>query len=416
MGKRKRRQRYSGPDLTSELGLEKGDALELELTGIGDDGYAITEFKGAPVSVLGGLDDERVTAEVVWVDRDRIFARVTEVGSASDDRVESPCEYFLGCTGCQWQHVSYERQLELKRDRVVSELRKFRELADVSVEPTLGSPKELHYRNHARFTVAKWEENRGQVGYMSAVSRRFVQVEKCLLMDDQINDVLSATQGKLAGMSQFSVRVGVNTGEKLIQPKLPTDVNEVESGQTHYSEEVNGHRFRVASPSFFQVNTAQLERMAAEVAEMIGLDGSGTLLDAYSGVGTFAIMLAPYVEKVIAVEESASSVQDAQVNARGITNVEFVQGRSEDVMVEMAGTVDYVILDPPRVGCMPEALESVIRMRPRKVVMVSCEPSALARDLAILVGGGFTLTRTQPVDMFPQTRHVETLAALELAE
>lgn len=415
MGKRRRRKRYNGPDLTSELGLEHGDALELELTGIGDDGYAVSEFKGAPVSVLGGIEGERAVAEVVWINPDRIFARATSIDRPSEHRVEAPCEYFLRCTGCQWQHVSYEHQLELKRDRVVGELQKYLELADIVVEPTIGSPKQLKYRNHARFTVAKWDENRGQVGYMSAVSRRFVQVEQCLLMDDQINDVLRSTQGRLAGMSQFSVRVGVNTGSRLIQPQLPDGIEDVESGQTHYEEEVNDHRFRVASPSFFQVNTTQLERMAAEVADMINLDGSGVLLDAYSGVGTFSIMLSPYVQKVIAVEESASSVEDARANAGDITNIEFIQGRSEDVMVEMAGEIDFVILDPPRVGCLPEALKAVRRMRPRKVIMVSCEPSALARDLAVLVSDGFTLTRVQPVDMFPQTRHIETLAALELA-
>jgi 23S rRNA (uracil1939-C5)-methyltransferase len=380
---------------------------------MGDDGYATAELDGVPVSVIGGIDGEKVTAEIAWVAPDRFFARVTEVQSASQDRVQPPCEYFGRCTGCQWQHVSYERQLELKRGRVVMELRKYPELAEARVEPTLGSPKQLRYRNHARFTVAKWAENRGEAGYMSAVSRRFVRVDECLLMDDRINEALAKTQGKLAGMSQLSVRVGANTDSMLIQPELPAEIG-VESGQTHYEEEVNGQRFRVASPSFFQVNTAQLERMAAEVAGMLRLDGSGTLLDAYSGVGTFAIMLAPYVDKVIAVEESASSVEDARANAAGIANIEFMPGRSEELMAVLTGQIDYVILDPPRVGCMPEALDAVARMRPRKVVVVSCEPSALARDLAILVRGGFTLTRTQPVDMFPQTRHVETLATLEM--
>jgi 23S rRNA (uracil1939-C5)-methyltransferase len=414
LGKRSKKGRYRGPDLTSHLSLEKGQELTLDLRAIGDDGYATAEHDGVQVSVMGGLEGEQVTASVVWVARDRVYAKAESVRAhASEHRVPPPCPYFLTCTGCQWQHVSYEHQLELKRDRVVNELRKYAELADIPVEPTLPSPLQLGYRNHARFTVARWPENRGQVGYMNAVSRRFVRVDRCLLMDEQVNAILQQMQERMEGMSQVSVRVGVNTGSTLVQPKLPAHLAAVPSGQTHYEEEVNGARFRVASPSFFQVNTTQLARMAATITDMLGLDGSGTLVDAYSGVGVFAILLAPHVERVIAVEESPSSVADARANAAGLTNIEFVQGKSEEVMPALAGTADFVILDPPRSGCMPAALDAVARMRPRKVAMVSCEPSALARDLAHLTGHGFKLVRVQPVDMFPQTRHVEALALLE---
>jgi 23S rRNA (uracil1939-C5)-methyltransferase len=414
LGKRSKKARYRGPDLTSHLSLEKGQELTFDLRAIGDDGYATAEHDGVPVSVMGGLEGEQVTASVIWVAKDRVYAKVESVrANASERRVSPPCPYFLACTGCQWQHVSYDHQLELKRDRVVNELRKYAELAGIPVEPTLPSPLQLGYRNHARFTVARWPENRGQVGYMNAITRRFVRVDRCLLMDEQVNAILQQMQGRMDGMSQVSVRVGVNTGSTLVQPKLPPQLAAVPSGQTHYEEEVNGATFRVASPSFFQVNTAQLARMAAAVKEMLGLDGSGTLVDAYSGVGVFAILLAPYVERVIAVEESPSSVADACANAAGLTNIEFVQGKSEEVMPALAGTADFVILDPPRAGCMPAALDAVARMRPRKVAMVSCEPSALARDLAHLTGRGFKLVRVQPVDMFPQTRHVEALALLE---
>ena len=415
MGKRGKKQPYRGPDLTSHLSLEKGQALELDLLSISDDGYATAEYEGAPVTVIGGLEGERVTATVSWLTPERIFARAEAVtASPNPHRITPQCEYFLSCTGCQWQHVTYDRQLELKRDRVVSELCKYPAVADAPVMPTLPSPLQLGYRNHARFTIARWPENRGQVGYVNAVTRRFVRVDRCLLMDEQVNGILGRMQERMGGMSQVSVRVGVNTGSSLVQPKLPPQLAaEIPSGQTHYEEAVSGHKFRVASPSFFQVNTAQLERMADTVSDMLGLDGSGTLLDAYSGVGVFAILLAPHVAKVIAVEESPSSVADARVNADGIPNIEFVQGKSEEVMPELAGTVDYVILDPPRTGCMPEALEAVVRMRPRKVAMVSCEPSALARDVARLAANGFKLVRVQPVDMFPQTRHVEALALLE---
>ncbi len=415
MGKRKRRQRYKGPDLTSHLGLSEGDELVLELGPHADDGNPVADFEGAPVSVMGGLEGETVRCEVMRVNADIIHARVLDVTTAVPQRRESPCEYFLECTGCQWQHVTYAHQLELKRRRVVNAMAAYSELADFEVEQVIGSPNEFGYRNHARFTVARWPENRGQVGFMNAAKRRFVRIDKCLLMNDPINSVLDGVQEKLSGMSQFSVRASSNSDSMLIQPSLPSEPGLPDSGQTHYDEIAGGRTFRVASPSFFQVNTNQLENMVGLVTEMLSLDGSGTLLDAYSGVGTFSILLAPYVERVVAIEESASGVADACANANGISNIEFLEGKSEGLMPELAGTVDYVILDPPRVGCMPEAIVAAGKMAPSKVVLVSCDTTAMARDQARLIGEGFKLVRVQPVDMFPQTRHVEVISLFEQA-
>ncbi len=409
MGKRKRRSRYTGPDLTSHLEVEKGDVLELSLGPHADDGNPVASYEGAPVSVLGGLKGERVRAEVIWINPDALYARVTEVLASSEHRRTSACEYFLRCTGCQWQHVDYSHQLQLKRDRVVNAMSGVEALAGVEVEQVVSSDAEFNYRNHARFTVARWPENRGQVGFVSGVSRRFVRVDNCLLMNDPINAVLERVQGRLAGMSQFSVRASSASGSMLIQPQLPLGLH-AGSGQTHYIESVADREFRVASPSFFQVNTAQLEQMVEIIAGMLNLDGTGTLLDAYSGAGTFAVLLAPHVERVIAVEESASGIADARFNAQGLDNVDFIEGKSEVVMPELAGSVDYVILDPPRSGCLPEALDAVQRMRPRRVVLVSCDTGAMATDQARLIERGFKLERVQPLDMFPQTRHVEVIS------
>lgn len=386
--------------------------VELRLGAHADDGNPVAEYEGAPVSVMGGLADEAVRAEITWINPQGLHARVTEVLEASPHRIPAPCSYFLDCTGCQWQHVTYDHQLELKRGRVIAAMSDYESLAGYVVEPVIGSPLTLGYRNHARFTVARWPENRGQVGYMNAVTRRFVKTDRCLLMNDPVNAVLGKVQGRLGGMSQFSVRASAKTGSTLIQPPLPGGPGLPESGQTHYEESVAGLEFRVASPSFFQVNVAQLERMAEEVRSMLGLNGGGTLLDAYCGVGTFAALLAPHVNRVLAIEESASAIQDALRNADGLRDVEFIQGKSEEVMPGLAGDVDFVILDPPRSGCMPEALDAVRRMSPSRVVLVSCDTSAMARDQARMVANGFRLEKIQPVDMFPQTRHVEVLSLL----
>jgi 23S rRNA (uracil1939-C5)-methyltransferase len=191
------------------------------------------------------------------------------------------------------------------------------------------------------------------------------------------------------------------------------------TGEQHYEEEVRGSRFRVAASSFFQVNTGQLSRAVDEVRELLDLDGSEVMVDAYCGVGVFAVLISPYVKRVIGIEESASAIEDAGLSMNGATNVEFIEGKAEHVLAEWsdADEVDVLLLDPPRVGCHPDVLESVKKLKPKKVLMVSCEPQAMARDLDLLCDGGmYRLETLRPVDMFPQTRHVETISMLTLQE
>jgi 23S rRNA (uracil1939-C5)-methyltransferase len=189
------------------------------------------------------------------------------------------------------------------------------------------------------------------------------------------------------------------------------------TGEQHYEEEVRGSRFRVAASSFFQVNTGQLSRAVDEVRELLELDGSEVMIDAYCGVGVFAVLMSPYVQRVVGIEESASAIEDAELNMNGVTNVEFVEGKTEHVLAEWDQDVDVLLLDPPRVGCHPDVLESVKKLKPKKVLMVSCEPAAMARDLDLLCQSGmYKLETLRPVDMFPQTRHVETISMLTLQE
>ncbi len=412
------RRRHKGPSLTAHLALNPGDRLTLTLGALDGDGETVVMVEGAPVSVAGGLPGEQVIAEVIRVFPERVAAKVVDVVVAAPDRVQPPCPYYLSCTGCQLQHVSYQRQLEIKRELVAQELAKHAGLAGVLVLPTLPSPRQLSYRNHARFTVTKAGPGAGEVGFVSATTRRSLRIDRCLLMDDRINSALTAMQSRLKGMSQLSVRVGepgAGPDSMLIQPRLIDPAVPLQSGQTHVVEEVLGRRFRVAGSSFFQVNTEQLANVVSLLTSRLALTGAETVVDAYCGVGTFAVLLAPYARRVIGIEDSASAVDDARANATGLANVEFIQGRAEDVLAGLTETVDAVVLDPPRAGCHPGTLDSVCLLRPRRLALVSCEPVSLARDLARLCVGPFILESVQPVDMFPQTRHVEAVGFLRLA-
>jgi len=414
MAKHKRKRRYSGPDITGHVDLNPGDQFQTTLNGINDSGETLSEIRGAPVEVPGGLPGEKVVVEVQKRFPERIVAKVVEVLEQAEERVVPECEYFLTCSGCQWQHASYDYQLQLKQARVQREIDKYQSLSQVVVDATIGSESQLGYRNHGRFTVGKKDDG-GKIGYINAVTRRFVKIDRCLLMNEQINKVLDLAQDNVAGQTQVAIRAGSNTDSMLIQPRMNLSHIGLVTGEQHYEEEVRGFRFRVAASSFFQVNTSQLSRAIDEVRDLLDLDGTEVMVDAYCGVGVFTVLLAPYVRKIVGIEESASAIEDAGLNSKDILNIEFVEGKTEHILNTLNQHIDVLLLDPPRVGCHPDVLDSVIKLKPEKVLMISCEPEAMARDLNLLCSTGiYSLETIRPVDMFPQTRHVETISMLRL--
>ncbi len=388
--------------------LAVGQRIQLSLDSWGRLGEAMAHYQGQDVFVLGGIPGEEVLAEVVRVRRKYVAAAVVEVLEPSPSRKEAPCRYYGQCTGCQWQHVEYPAQLAVKRDKVVDALRRVGGLTDVNVLPTLPSPLQFGYRNHARFTVGR----AGDLGFVNRETRRFVRIEDCMLMHDGINHILGQLQDRCGETTQLAIRAGRDTGDYLVQPPLKnTDVN-IKTGQKHYRESVKGQEFRVASPSFFQVNVDQASRLIEMVRDALGLCGRETLLDAYTGVGTFAILLAPFARRIYAIEESSAAVADARENAAGVGNVEFLLGKTEDVLADLPESPDVVILDPPRSGCQEGALKGLLALNPPRVVYVSCDPETLARDLKALCAERYEVERIQPLDMFPQTHHVECVAVL----
>ena len=395
------------------------ELAELVLGELATSGDATAEFEGDRIEVFGGIPGERVVVRIHRYrkrKRPMVAAMVADVLDASRHRVTPPCPFYGPCSGCQWQHIAYDRQLVLKREAVERAFAEHPELAGVSVEPTLPSPDQLGYRNHARFTVRREGRREGRMGFVNRVTRRFVEVDKCLLMADGVNDMLGRLQGLVGETSQLSVRYGINTGEWLIQPTMKSPDLPMPTGQTHYRERLSGRAFRIASPSFFQVNTAQAEALGELVRERLDLNETETVVDAYAGVGTFAALLAPHAGRVIAIEESSAAVKDAAVNIGDLGNIEFVEAKTEEALAGLAHTPDAVVLDPPRAGCHPDAIAATGQTGAGRVVYVSCDPVTLARDIALLVTGGYRVTRVEPLDMFPQTHHVECVVTLERAD
>ncbi len=388
-----------------------GEILALRVESVVSGGAGLAHLPdGRVVFAWYSVPGELVEAVVERSHRDYTEAVTARVIEPSPDRVDPRCPLFGECGGCQLQHVRYEAQLAAKEAIVREQLRRIGHLDDSAVRPIVGAADPWGYRNHLRFSTGR---KFGDVGFISRRGRGLLKVESCPIADPWVNALLPSLQGKGRGLHQVQVRHNAGTGSYLVNPRMG-DVG-FETGQPHYEELLAGHRFRVSASAFFQVNSAQSEQMVGLVAASLPENG-GLLLDAFAGVGTFAVVFASRFERVIAIEESNSAARDAHVNVDEAPNVEIRVGKVEDVLPLLEVQPDTVLLDPPRPGCAPPVLEAIARMRPGTVVYVSCNPATLARDLRTLVESGYRLEHVTPLDMFPQTGHVECVSKLTLAD
>ncbi len=397
------------------------------------------------IFVKEALPGERVVAVVDERRHRYARAHTVDVLAASPDRVSAPCPYFPTCGGCQVQHLAYERQVAWKTDVVRHQLQRIGKLVNPPVRPCEPAAYPWYYRNQARFSL----NGQGHLCFTRGHSRHLLPIDACLIMQQPIVDLMPQLQNAAPGAHQIVVRYGARTGDYLIAPRLPSAAPP--SGQEAYREILLGQTFRVSAPSFFQVNTrvderplprtirsawlralaafdtagdlttadgdpiirlSQADLLALYVLDRLELTGDEVVVDAYGGVGTFALLAAPHARQVIGIEEAKSAVLDAEANAAGRPNARFIVGRTEDELSAVEPAPDAIILDPSRVGCAPEVIQALLARPPRRIVYVSCDPATLARDLQLLCAGPFELNEVQPLDMFPQTHHIESVSLL----
>ncbi len=395
------------------------------------------ELQTRSLQVPAGLPGEHVTIAVEeppkprpgrkrrhWKPRPpRVW--ITEIHETSPLRTQALCPVFGTCGGCQLQHMDYTAQLEWKREIVRQLLQDVGGFTDPPLLDTVPCADPWHYRNHMRFSV-----NRdGLAGLTVRGSHRVLPLESCPIAHTRINQTLAVVNQHVNPKPQVLIRCATDNNQMLIQPaQTPEVVQELANidiaVQTDTMDEVlGGQTFRIRPSSFFQTNTLQAEKMAQMVLQGLLADQSPeqikklTVVDAYCGVGTFAALLAPHVGKVIAIEESASAIKDAQWNMREVEHVEILKGKVEDMLPTLSSQIDGFVIDPPRAGCQPIVLDTLIQHPVARIVYVSCDPSTLARDLNILcnINPTYRLRSVQPLDMFPQTAHIENVAVLELA-
>jgi len=405
----------------------------LQLTDMAHGGAALGRHEGRVIFVPYALPGETAHVEIVE-DKGRFaFARLVEVLEPSPDRIPPPCPYFglaahggAGCGGCQWQHVDYQAQLRFKAKIVADQLARIGKITDPPVRPTIPDGSGWAYRNHAQFHPAP----AGGLGFQAAASNDTIAIDECPILHPLLSDLYATLDLDLEGLLRLSLRAGTATDDQMLLFEMEEDLPPaLESdlpvscvlllsdgrhanliGHNHITEIVAGRTYRISAPSFFQVNTPQATQLVRQVLEYLDLQGGETVLDGYCGVGLFTAHLAERAGLVIGVEMAAAAAADLLENTAEFDNVDVIEGPVEAVLADLDVSLDAAVVDPPRAGVDRFALDALVARRPARLVYVSCDPATLARDAKRLSAAGYRLVEVQPVDMFPQTYHIESVA------
>lgn len=449
--------------------VKKNEIITLTFEDLTHQGNGVGKVNGYPLFVPYGLPGEEAKVLVVKVNKKFGFGKLLEVTKPSPERVEPPCNVFFKCGGCQIQHMSYDMQLKMKHNQVKNVMRKIAHLDHVPVHTPIGMEDPWRYRNKVSIPVG---EHKGELitGFYRMRSHDIIKDMDTCVVQDEVNDRMVEAVRRIADklgieaydeqkhtgvLRHIMVRTGRQTGDVMIviitrteklphqdqlikeltetYPNINSIMHNINPKQTNvilgeetkllYGEEyiydtIGDIRFAISAKSFYQVNPPQTTKLYDKALEYANLDGHETVIDAYCGIGTISLFLAQKAKKVYGVEVVPEAIEDAKKNAKlnGMTNTEFVVGQAEKVMPWWKAQglrPDVIVVDPPRKGCEPEFLEAMLGMEPKRIVYVSCNPSTLARDLRILEDGGYETKEVQPVDMFPQSMHIEAVTWLE---
>lgn len=442
--------------------LEKDRVYTGTVEGYSSEGLGIVRINGAVVFVPHAVRGEVVSLKITRVMKACCAGELVEIKTPSPERIKPECPHFGLCGGCDFQHLSYPEELWAKRQRVQDALTRLGG-ADLEVEEILGAKNPMHYRNKSQYPVGTG----GAVGFYRARSHQVVPVSRCLIQMETADRTAHAverwmqrykipaydeTTGKglvrhvyvrsngqgeslccvvangkqlpreaeLAGLvlaaTPKTTGVVLNTNTRPGNVVLGSQYRTI-WGVDFLTDRLCGLEFKLSIPSFYQVNRAQTEVLYGKVLEFAALTGQETVLDLYCGIGTITLCLARRAGRVIGAEVVPPAIADARENAarNGVKNAEFFCGDAAAIAsrLELEGLrPDAVTVDPPRKGLTPEVIASIAGMGPERVVYVSCDPATLGRDIKIFAGFGYRAVRACAVDMFPGTRHVETVVML----
>lgn len=442
--------------------------MTVDITDMGQDGEGIGKVEGYTLFVKDAVIGDRVQVKVMKAKKNYGYARLLEILVPSPHRVEPRCACARQCGGCQIQALSYERQLKFKEEKVLGCLKRIGGFERIPLQPIIGMESPYRYRNKAQFPIGMGKDGRPMAGFYAGRTHTIIPQEDCVLGIRENQQILEVILGF---MEEFSIspyreeegtglvrhvliRSGFATRELMVclvingksLPKAQIlverlkdiagmasiclninrektnvilgDQVEVLWGKPYIEDILDGVRYQISPLSFYQVNPIQTRELYRKALQYAGLHGTETVWDLYCGIGTISLFLAGQAGHVYGVEIVPPAIEDARKNARlnGIENAEFFVGKAEEVLPrkyqEEQISADVIVVDPPRKGCDSAVLETMLKIRPKRIVYISCDPATLARDLKILCEGRYKLQKVQPVDMFPHTTHVENVALL----
>ncbi len=449
--------------------MKKNDLLQIKIESMGSAGEGIGKIDGYPLFVKDALPGDLAEVRLTKVKKNYAYARLERLLETSPDRATPRCPLHRRCGGCQIQALSYEKQLEYKETKVREDLIRIGGFVDPPVLPVLGMEEPYHYRNKAQFPFGRDREGRLVTGFYAGRTHSIVPGTDCALGVPENQRILETILEFMneKGIEPYDEKTGKGllrhallrkafaTGELMVclvingksfpdisglsdrlfeipgMTSLTLNVNRRNTnvilgeeiipvrGQTFITDRIGDISYQISPLSFYQVNPVQTEKLYRTALAYAGLTGEETVWELYCGIGTISLFLARNARRVCGVEIVPQAVEDARRNAalNGITNVEFYLGKAEEVLpqkYEKDGIqADVMVVDPPRKGCDAACLDTMLRMKPQRIVYVSCDPATLARDLKILCAdGAYELQKVQPVDMFPQTAGVENVALL----
>lgn len=408
--------------------------MRVQINGISHRGEGVGRIDGKAIFIPLAIPGEDVEVKITEERSRFLRGELMEVLHSSPDRVEPECPHFTTCGGCHFQHINYSRQLELKQQIVADNLYRIGRIK-TQVAPVIPSPLIWRYRNKVT-----WHIRGNKLGYFREGSNDLLPIHTCKLISAGLQQTSDQLRSLLADIDEdFSAEVSIReshlTGERMLtingSYSIPQDWHKLQAvcenaalikegntkilwGSDRLAEHLGSRKYELSPGSFFQVNHAQAERIVQCLHEMLSTDTQMSLLDLYCGVGALTLNLAGYHRHVTGIEAYGPALEDARRNARlnQIYNTDYYQGACEKVLPELEDSFEGVIMDPPRAGCAPEVVEEVVKLKPEKIAYVSCNPGTLARDLGRFGQQGYIPTLVQPIDMFPQTYHVETVVLI----
>ncbi|WP_160041372.1 MULTISPECIES: 23S rRNA (uracil(1939)-C(5))-methyltransferase RlmD [Paenibacillus] len=447
--------------------IKAGDRIVVTIKRIGINGEGVGYYRKKAVFVHGALPDEVVKAMVTRTEPGYLTGEIIEIEKKSPQRIEPPCPIYYKCGGCQIQHMNYDAQLQAKEEIIRESFQRYTKLETLLIRPILGMDNPWGYRNKAQLQVGR--EGKDVIAGLYAMgTHRLIDISGCPIQHPVVNRVIEQVKEIMEELDipeysertrQGSVRTIVarvgQTGGKVqltfitatdrlpdsrrlvekIRERMPMVITIAQNihkgksplvfgnktvtlwGEEQLEESLGDVRFALSPRAFFQLNPEQTVKLYNAVQEAAGLTGSELVVDAYCGTGTIGLWLAPHAHEVRGIELIPEAVLDARDNAKssGVDNARFYEGRAEQLLpewVQRGVRPDVVVVDPPRTGCERPLLDAIVQSKPKRMVYVSCNPATLAKDCQVLLSGGYKIEWVQPVDMFPQTSHVECCTLL----